>query len=80
MVVASFWGTEPKPVEVKIATTVLEKLPPLSIHGMSGWRVETVCSVRPKEFLNTEWQVNYHTLDVYKPHVKLRQNLSHIIV
>lgn len=78
VVVASVWGTEPKPVEVKISSTVLEKLPPSSTDGMSGWRVETVRYVRPKECPTTEWQVNYRTLDVYKPHVKLQQNLSRI--
>lgn len=78
-VTASVWGTQPKPVEVKIASTVLEELPPPSAKGQPGWRVETIRYVLPESKIEAsknrqeckipDWQTNYRTIDIYKPHV-----------
>ncbi|KYC38492.1 vancomycin resistance protein [Scytonema hofmannii PCC 7110] len=78
LVVASVWGTEPKPVEVKVSSHILETLPAPHINEMPGWRVETLRHVRQVEDLTEGWQVNYRTLDVYQPHVKLQENFSQI--
>ncbi|KAF3887925.1 MULTISPECIES: VanW family protein [Nostocales] len=78
LVVASVWGTEPKPVEVKVSSQVLETLPAPQTNGMPGWRVETLRYACQLEEPTTGWQVNYRTLDVYQPHVKLQQDFSQI--
>lgn len=77
-VTASVWGTQPQLVEVKVSSTVLEKLPPPSANGMPGWQVETIRYVRSRvdtedsskgRCATTDWQVDYRTIDLYKPHV-----------
>jgi vancomycin resistance protein VanW len=68
-VVTSVWGTTPKPLSVDISSTVLEKLAPLGNNGKPGWRVETVRSVGTEVSPTSEWQVNYHAIDIYHPHV-----------
>jgi vancomycin resistance protein VanW len=119
-VTASVWGTEPKPVEVKVSSTVLAKLPPPDANGMPGWQVETIRYVRSQSrievipnpsmlatdtflappltrgaggvksvaskkeigmsslessgtgglpYAPTDWQADYRTIDLYKPHV-----------
>ncbi|MEM9924313.1 MAG: VanW family protein [Cyanobacteria bacterium P01_D01_bin.50] len=67
---ASVWGIEAIPFEVKVESKVLQELTAPN-PGMSGWKVETKRSVRNEEKfnLNTEWEVNYQTVDIYKPHV-----------
>jgi vancomycin resistance protein VanW len=67
-VIASVWGTTPKPLNVNISSTVLEKLPPSGNNGKSGWRVETVRSVGTETSPASEWQVNYRAIDIYHPH------------
>ncbi len=78
-VTATVWGIQPKPVEVKVSSTVLEELPPPSAKGMPGWRVETIRYVllqsridtqdSSKECATRDWQADYRTIDLYKPHV-----------
>ncbi len=67
-VIASVWGTTPKPLSVNISSTVLEKLPPSGNNGKPGWRVETVRSVGTEISPTSEWQVNYRAIDIYHPH------------
>ncbi len=40
--------------------------------------INTAIKQRSVEEPTEGWQVNYRTLDVYQPHVKLQQNLSQI--
>ena len=69
-VTTSVWGIEPIPVKVKVDSKVLQELTPPT-QGMSGWQVETKRFVRNEEKIdiNTEWDVNYQVVDIYKPHV-----------
>lgn len=69
-VTASVWGTEAIPVGVKIESKVLEELT-LIEGGMSGWKVETKRFVVNEENIdiNTQSEVNYQVIDIYKPHV-----------
>lgn len=80
-VVASVWGQKPKSVQVKIASNILEEIPPPNPGGMSGWQVETIRYVQPCDYLceNIDWQVNYRAIDIYQPHVGLSPSpsLSH---
>lgn len=69
-VTASVWGIEAIPFEVKVESKVLQQLTS-SGGGMSGWEVETKRFVRNEEKIdiNTEWEVNYQAVDIYKPHL-----------
>jgi vancomycin resistance protein VanW len=80
-VTASVWGTQPKPVEVKVESTVLEQLSPPDGRGMPGWQVETIRYVRSRSRLDTNgssaklramtnWQINYRAINLYEPYVK----------
>lgn len=70
-VVASVWGQEPMPVQVRVESTVLTEIAPVGEANRSGWRVETVRSIKPFPQLATHptWQVDYTALDLYHPHV-----------
>lgn len=86
-VTASVWGSQPKPVEVRVESTVLEQIAPTGEENMPGWRVETFRMERPclcllqaeHDFVNslaTDWQLDYHQIDVYHPYLNVRNRFS----
>jgi vancomycin resistance protein VanW len=86
-VTASVWGTQPKPVEVKVESTVLEKLSLPDGRGMAGWQVETIRYVRSRSRLDTngssvklramtDWQIDYRTTNLYEPYVEYDRDIS----
>ena len=73
----SIWGTEPCPLQVRLTSEVLEKLPCPQPQGMAGWRVETQRWITPllnnlevenKDYI---WNLNHQFISTYQPLPKL---------
>ncbi len=90
-VMASVWGSQPKPVEVRVESTVLEQISPTGEENMPGWRVETCRMERPclcllqaeHDFVNsfaTDWQLDYHQIDVYHPYLNIGHHFSSSLI
>ena len=70
-VTASIWGTSYIPFDVKVDSKILQELT-ISPDGISGWEVETQRFVKSKSKSDSslDWEVNYQTVDIYKPHLR----------
>lgn len=66
-VLSSIWGEQPRPVQVKVESNVLQEILPETADDLSGWIVETRRLVQNAAHSSTQWQLDYRTTSNYAP-------------